>query len=130
MTIFSGNGYTIEYGFHELADGERALIALYALIYYARSADITLCIDHPTHFIALPTIQPWLKLLDDFCNGGELQALLISHHPLLIDYLAFPTGYWFDRDYDDMPVRARRFTDDETAGMPISQYVARNWISG
>lgn len=60
----------IEYRFYEIADGERALIALYTLIYVARSKNMTLCIENPTDFIALPVIRPWLTLLQESCRDG------------------------------------------------------------
>ena len=123
------NNASIDYGFEDLSDGQRALIALYSLIYYAKSEDYTLCIDEPENFLALSEIQPWLTLLYDFCNEGELQALLISHHPNLIDRLATPAGYWFDRE-SNRPVRVKRITEDEEGGVPISELVARGWLYG
>lgn len=121
------NDYT-DYRFSELSEGQRTLIALYTLVHYARSEDYTLCIDEPENFLALPEIQPWLTLLYDFCSAGELQALLISHHPELINYLASSAGYWFDRE-NNTPVRVKRITEDES-GLPISELVARGWLHG
>lgn len=118
---------TIGYGFDELSDGQRALVVLYSLVHYARAEDYTLCIDEPENFIALREIQPWLTLLYDFCGDRDLQALLISHHPELINYLAF-AGYWFDRDHNNAPVRVKPVTDDHDTGLPISELVARGWL--
>lgn len=120
----------VEYRFRDLSDGQRVLIALYALIYYARSEDYTLCIDEPENFLALPEIQPWLTLLYDFCSDGELQALLISHHPELIDYLASQAGCWFDDRRSDAPTRVKRITKKNAGGVPISELVARGWLHG
>jgi AAA15 family ATPase/GTPase len=103
------------------------LIALYTLIYYTRFEDYTLCIDEPENFLALPEIQPWLRTLYDFCSDGELQSLLISHHPELIDYLASSVGHWFDHQ-SNAPVRVKRITDDKDTGLPISELVARGWL--
>lgn len=47
---FSGGNGDHDYRFNELSDGQRVLIALYTLIYYARSEDYTLCIDEPENF--------------------------------------------------------------------------------
>lgn len=124
----NNEGISVKYGFDELSDGQRVLIALYALIYYARSEDYTLCIDEPENFVALSEIQPWLELLYDFCDESELQALLISHHPNLIDRLAVDAGYWFDRE-SNKPVQVKRITEEET-GIPISELVARGWLYG
>ena len=127
---FSGDvNKSIDYRFNELSDGQRVLIALYTLVYYARSEDYTLCIDEPEDFLALPEIQPWIILLYDLCSDGELQGLLISHHPELIDYLASSSGYWFDRQ-SNMPVQVKRVTEEDKEGVPISELVARGWLYG
>lgn len=128
---FSTNGpsTSIDYNFSQLSDGTRALVALYTLIHYARFGDYTLCIDEPENFIALREIQPWLIELYDYCSDGELQALLISHHPEVIDYLSSFAGYWFDRE-QNTPTRLKRLSEAETEGFPISKLVARGWIDG
>jgi predicted ATPase len=117
------------YRFNELSDGQRALIVLYAVLLFARSGDYTLCIDEPENFLALPEIQPWLTLLQDSCADEALQALLISHHPELINYLASSAGYWFERSSNG-PVRVRRISNVDEGGIPLSELVARDWIHG
>ncbi|MCK6622452.1 MAG: AAA family ATPase [Calditrichaceae bacterium] len=129
--LFSGsrNGKDeVEYGFQELSEGQRALIILYTLIYCTRDLEFTLCIDEPENFLVLPEIQPWLVSLYDHCNEGRLQALLISHHPEFIDYLASTAGYWFDRQEGSGPVRVSRIQEDEKGGVAISELIARGWL--
>jgi len=126
----NSNGHQkIEYRFSNLSDGDRTLIALYSLTYYARSLDVTLCIDEPENFLALPQIQPWLTLLYDLCSDGELQALLISHHPMLINYFASFAGHWFNREHHT-PLRVKpvREASRDDGGVPISDLVARGWL--
>ncbi len=118
----------LDFHLEELSDGERVLIALYTLIYYARSEDYTLCIDEPENFLALSEIQPWLTLLYDWCSDDELQALLISHHPELINYLATSAGYWFERE-SGAPVRVKRITE-EKSGVSMAELIARGWLHG
>jgi len=119
------------YRFGELSDGQRTLIALYTLLAAGRadeSEGYTLCLDEPENFLALPEIQPWLSTLYGICNGGGLQALLISHHPELINYLlASPIGRWFDRE-SNRPTRVRTISPDERSGLPISELIARGWL--
>ncbi|MCE2717734.1 MAG: AAA family ATPase [Dolichospermum sp.] len=118
------------YGFNELSDGQKTLIALYTLIYCTQDEDYTLCIHEPENFLALPEIQPWLIELYDFCADKKLQALLISHHPELINYLlASPIGYWFERQ-SNSPARVRKITNEESdhSGLPISELIARGWL--
>lgn len=127
--IFEGNDNkkTIEYHFNELSDGQKVLIALYTLIYCTQDEDYTLCIDEPENFLALPEIQPWLDQLYDFCSAKKLQALLISHHPKLINFLALDAGYWFESK-GNSPVRVKQIKDTDDSGLPISELVARGWL--
>jgi predicted ATPase len=117
----------IDYRFDELSDGERTLVVLYALLHHAHRSDYTLCIDEPENFLALPEIQPWLTTLYDFCSADELQALLISHHPEFIDYLASSLGYWFEYRRN-APIRVKRISDDNGSGLPMSELVSRGWV--
>ncbi|MDZ7961569.1 MAG: ATP-binding protein [Aulosira sp. DedQUE10] len=120
----------IEYRLSELSDGQKTLFALYAFLYCTQSKDYTLCIDEPENFLALPEIQPWLLQLYDFCSEQKLQALLISHHPEIINYLlASPIGYWFERQ-SNAPVRVKKISNEvaENTGLPISELIARGWL--
>ena len=133
---FSGekdNSKPIEYRLRELSDGQKTLVALYALIYGTKSEDYTLWIDEPENFLALPEIQPWLIELYDLCSesDGKLQALLISHHPELINYLlASPIGYWFERQ-SNAAVRVKRISNEvaDNSGLPVSELIARGWLN-
>ncbi|WP_233258764.1 ATP-binding protein [[Phormidium] sp. ETS-05] len=93
------------------------------------SEDYTLCLDEPDNFVALPEIQPWLIKLYDMCSEGKTQALLISHHPEIINYLlASPVGYWFERE-SNSPVRLKPISHDNQTGLPISELIARGWLN-
>ncbi|MHC5724017.1 MAG: AAA family ATPase [Nostoc sp.] len=121
---------TIDYGLSELSDGQKALLAIYTLLYCTESEDYTLCIDEPENFLALPEIQPWLRQLYDFCDEHKLQALLISHHPESINYLlSSPIAYWFERQTNS-PVRVKSISNEEAkdTGLPISELIARGWL--
>ena len=121
----------IEYHFEELSDGQKTLVALYTLLHGTKSEDYTLCIDEPENFLALPEIQPWLIQLYDLCSEGQLQTLLISHHPELINYLlASPIGYWFERQ-SNAPVRVKRISSEvaDNSGLPVSELIARGWLN-
>ncbi|TYQ25528.1 AAA family ATPase [Pseudanabaena sp. UWO311] len=123
----SDNKKVIEYYFNELSDGQKVIIALYTLIYGTQNEDYTLCIDEPENFLALPEVQPWLDRLYDFCSEKKLQAILISHHPKLINFLAADAGYWFERK-GNSPVRVKRIKDEDDTGLPISDLVERGWL--
>lgn len=115
------------YRLNELSHGQKALIALYTLIYCSPDDDFTLCIDEPENFLALPEIQPWLRRVMDYCRDNQAQAMLISHHPSLINYLASNSGYWFERR-DNEAVRVRRITDTVEEGLSVAKLIELGWI--
>jgi predicted ATPase len=115
------------YSFADLSDGERAIIALYSLLVYAKQEGYLLCLDEPENFIALAEIQPWLVELYDLCSDGSMQAILISHHPEILNYLAIEAGVWFERSESGYVV-AQPVVDEADTGLPISDLVARGWI--
>jgi predicted ATPase len=124
--FFNQSDKAINYEFNELSDGQRVLIALYTLLYCMPDENYTLCLDEPENFLALPEIQPWLDKLYDQCEDNRMQALLISHHPKIINYLASDAGYWFSRQ-NNGPIRTQRVCEDDT-GLSIADLVARGWI--
>jgi predicted ATPase len=116
------------YTFSELSDGQRAIVALYAIMRFTVRNDVTLCIDEPENYLALAEIQPWLLELEMACQDADAQALLISHHPELIDLLALEKGLWFSRSHLG-PVRARPVDVDEVGDVTVSDFVARGWVN-
>lgn len=126
LHFFSESRKTVEYGFHQLSDGQLALIVLYSLLYAAKFEDKLLCIDEPENFLALPEIQPWLTALYDLCQEENRQALLISHHPRVINDLAHDSGFWLERPHDG-PVRVRSINTKE-GGISIAQLIERGWL--
>lgn len=114
-----------EYLFDELSDGQRVLFALYTLLLVSEN-DCTLCLDEPENFTALREIQPWLNMLIDRTQTHPCQAVLISHHPELINALAVGAGRWFDRT-EEGPTRSQAISDDAT-GLPVAELVARGWL--
>ncbi len=116
------------YTFDELSDGQKTLMALYTLLLAAQKYGYILCLDEPENFLALPEIRPWLVELYDLCEAGKVQAVLISHHPEMIDYLlASPVGYWFDRQ-DNLAVRVKPIQAEKDGGLSVSELIARGWL--
>jgi predicted ATPase len=97
----------------ELSDGQRMLVALYALLHMVVGRGRTLCIDEPDNYVALPEIQPWLDELRDLVADQGGQVLLISHHPRAIDLLAARYGLWLDRKGTG-PVTAERIAIEDS----------------
>lgn len=122
----NGKGKTLTYSFDELSDGQRALVALHALLYGLKGEGAYLFLDEPENFVALREIQPWLTTLADFCGQEIEQAVLISHHPEIIDYLAASNGKWFDREPNTpakISDRPAQMVDD----LKSSELIARGW---
>ena len=116
------------YKFNELSEGQKVLIGLYTLLYCTPDQDCILMIDEPENFLALPEIQPWLSKLIDRCAENDIQAILISHHPSLINSLATNYGYWFERK-DNQPVRVQKIVDEgEEGGLSIAKLIEMKWI--
>jgi predicted ATPase len=115
------------YKFDELSDGQKALIALYTLIYVAADEDCTLCIDEPENFLALPEVQPWLEKIDEYFIGDGCQVILISHHPTIINDLGNNSGYWFYRE-DNQAVRFLPINDEGKDGLSLAKLIELGWL--
>jgi predicted ATPase len=116
----------LEFDFDELSDGQRALIALYTLLHCAVLPDTTICIDEPDNYLALAEIQPWLFALSDRIDDEGGQAILISHHPELINLLAPQHGVLFSRTGGG-PVRVEPYRPDALGILSPSEQIARGW---
>ena len=67
---FNTSGKSCEYNFHELSDGQRALIVLYTIVLGLRGQGYSLFLDEPDNWLSLREIQPWLRVLHDACTKG------------------------------------------------------------
>ena len=122
-----GNGrQQLTFDFCELSDGGRSLIALYSVLLGLKDQGASLFLDEPDNFITLRELQPWLTTLRDLTGDGIEQAVLISHHPEIIDQLALPSGRWFDRDANG-PSRVSNQPRAQVEGLKPSEAMARGW---
>jgi predicted ATPase len=117
-----------EYLLGELSEGQRALVGLYAVLHFAMKPGSTLCFDEPDNFIALKEVQPWLTKVLERTEDEEApaQVLIASHHPELLNRMAFKGGLLFDRPGGGHS-RAHFFTDALDTGLSASELVARGW---
>jgi len=127
QTIFAQHGKRFELRLSELSDGQRALIALYALVHLTAGQGYSLFLDEPDNYLALPEIQPWLIALSDACGDTLSQAVLCSHHPELIDYLGGDRGLLMARETSGVVVTKRPSTDGLEGGLKLSELIARGW---
>jgi AAA domain, putative AbiEii toxin, Type IV TA system len=107
----------------ELSEGQRVLAILYAAICGLAHPEAVLCFDEPDNFVALPEIQPWLQVLRDTLETRGGQAMIISHHPEVMDYLALDSIWRFERPSG--PVIVRPLEADASSPLKLSELVAR-----
>ena len=125
--IFQGpSSELIHYGFDQLSDGQRALIAMYSLTHLSTDRQVSLFIDEPANYLALGEVQPWLAEAVERVGESLGQVVVASHHPVIIDYMAGANGRWFFRDGDG-PVRVSKEPKDTVDGLPLSETIARRW---
>ncbi|MBN9504198.1 MAG: hypothetical protein BGO01_09220 [Armatimonadetes bacterium 55-13] len=121
--------YTGEYsiGFHELSDGERMLIVLYALLAYQEAMPPSVIIlDEPDNFVAMSEIQPWLlKMLEGRPEHGQI--ILISHNPEIIETMGADRVAYFSRQDHQSPTKVGPLPSDDS-GLSLSERITRGWI--
>ena len=117
---------SVRLGFNELSDGQRCLICLYVAVHFLLRRGHTVILDEPDNFIALREIQPWLSAVSDTIDEGHGQALIISHHPELMNQWAPDYGIQFIRDGMG-PVRVKPFNGQAYSTLTPSEVVARGW---
>lgn len=116
-----------DYDFDQLSDGQRALIGLYSLLCFGQRGGhpYSLFVDEPDNYLSLREVQPWIAGVADACGETLEQAVIISHHPMTIDYLG-AKARWFFRD-EDGPTRVKYDPPARTGPTTLSEIVARGW---
>jgi predicted ATPase len=127
MVMFDQFDERYELRLDEIADGQRALIALYSLVRLTAGQGYTLFLDEPDNYIALAEIQPWLIGLADACGEEVPQAVLCSHHPELIDYLGGDRGVVLKRESSGATVVRPSSELAVEGGLKLSEVIARGW---
>src|SRR5262249_33242684 len=113
---------TMEFSLDELSDGQRVLLGLALLSAEPGGEGLTLLLDEPDNFVALAEVQP---LLMSMRLRPELQLLVISHHPEVINLTARDHGLVFERRSLG-PTRVRPFAaDDPSSSLTPAEIVAR-----
>ncbi|MBI4818365.1 MAG: ATP-binding protein [Deltaproteobacteria bacterium] len=127
LVVFGEGEARHELALDELSDGQRALMALYALIRLTSGRGYTLLIDEPDNYVSLPEIQPWLVELSDAAGAGLEQAILCSHNPEVIDYLASKHGHLLERETTGVTRVSLLSAIPLDGGMRLSTVIARGW---
>jgi len=130
--------------FSSLSDGQRMLIALYALVQGLNTNldtfegdDSTpaglLCLDEPDNFVSIREIQPWLTDAEDRLMESKARILMISHNPEIINYALTPSSgespsvFWFDRE-EGGHTRVSPVDQNAKGALKPSELVARGWL--
>jgi energy-coupling factor transporter ATP-binding protein EcfA2 len=116
----------LAYKFKELSDGQRQLIVLNTLLHGVSDEKRILCLDEPDNYLSLREIEPWLTSLIDSAGRTIAQAIVISHHPEVIDHLASEKGIWLTRESNG-PTRVEVGKARDTAPLKPSEVEARGW---
>jgi predicted ATPase len=111
--------------FNDLSDGQRQLVMLYVILYSLKHSHSVLLIDEPDNFVSLREIQPWLQELQNLCQeSGNRQAIIISHHPEVINKMVNGTEILFSRaDGGHTLTKSYPITD----GLTPAETMARGW---
>jgi predicted ATPase len=113
------------FDFADLSDGQRQIVVLYTLLEALRSGlHPVLFIDEPDNFVSLREIEPWLEELRDICDEENRQAILISHHPSIVNRMAHGGELWFSRR-EGAHVDTRPFPITE--GLTPAETLERGW---
>jgi len=113
------------FNFKDTSDGQRQLIILYTVLEALRAGIFsTMLIDEPDNFVSLREIQPWLENLSDICDEPGKQALIISHHPEIVNDMARGSELWFSRQ-GGAHVVVGPFP--QIAGLTPAEVMARGW---
>lgn len=114
---------SFECNLSELSEGQRVLAILYSAVCGLTHHGAVLCFDEPDNFVSLAEIQPWLQVLRDTLEARGGQAIIISHHPEVMDYLALDSLWRFERPSG--PVIPRPIEPDIASPLKLSELVAR-----
>lgn len=112
--------------FGELSDGQRQLIVLHAVLFGVSDERRVLFFDEPDNYLALQEVEPWLTALIDAAGRSVAQAVVISHHPEVIDHLAWEKGVRFTRESGG-PTRVEAGRQRDTAPLKPSEVEGRGW---
>jgi predicted ATPase len=110
----------------ELSDGQRSLLLLHGFLLGAMDRAALTFIDEPETGLAPHEMQPWLASMSSALDQHGGQALFISHHPAVIDYLAPARTVRFSRPGGG-PARTDEITLETTGGTTVSEWLSRPW---
>ncbi|MFH1732603.1 MAG: ATP-binding protein [Planctomycetota bacterium] len=125
---FRAEGQDFLVTFGRLSDGQRQLILLYVILNALKKSYSVLFIDEPDNFVSLREIQPWALGIRDACSEREgRQAIVVSHHPEIVNTLTDGSELWFHRP-DGSHSQVKPYPVHE--GLTAAETLARGWDDG
>ncbi|WP_437511376.1 AAA family ATPase [Sorangium sp. So ce1099] len=126
MLTFRAEGADYKLSAGELSDGQRSLVLLYGFLLGAIDQATLAFLDEPETGLAPHEMQPWLAAMSATLDKHEGQALVSSHHPAVIDYMAPSRTVRFSRPGGG-PARLDEVTLETAGGVRISEWLSRPW---
>ncbi|WP_437726412.1 AAA family ATPase [Sorangium sp. So ce861] len=126
MLTFRTGGADYKLSAGELSDGQRTLVVLYGFLLGAIEHATLAFLDEPETGLAPHEMQPWLAAMSAALDKHDGQALVTSHHPAVIDYMAAARTVRFSRPAGG-PVRVDELTLETAGGARISEWLSRPW---
>ena len=127
MLSFRTKGSDYKLSVSELSDGQRTLLLLYGFLHGALERPALAFLDEPETGLAPHEMQPYLSTMSAALDEHGGQALVISHHPAVIDYLAPARTLRFSRPGGG-PARVDEVTLETTGGTSVSEWLSRPWV--
>jgi predicted ATPase len=110
----------------ELSDGQRSLVVLYGFLVGALDHASLAFLDEPEMGLAPHEIQPWLARMSKVLDARDGQAVVISHHPAVVDYISPANAVRFSRPGGG-PAQIQEVTLETTGGASVSEWISRPW---
>lgn len=126
MATFAFGGVEYKLSASELSNGQRSLLLLHGFLLGALSRPGVVFLDEPEIGLAPHEMQPWLAAMSAALDQQGGQALVISHHPAVVDYLAPVRTIRFSRPGGG-PARTGEVTVETTGGTTVSEWLSRPW---
>lgn len=123
--VFDSGEARIKFELDELSEGQKCLIALYAVLHFGLGNGGCVAFDEPDNFLALPEIEPFLNHLEDAIDHRGAQAFLVSHHPEFYNRLATDPERSRYLERKDGLFRLREIEWD--GNLSPAELVARGW---
>lgn len=107
--------------FDKLSDGQRCLLVLHSVIVLRRDEFTLLLLDEPDAHITPTEIYPLFRAIEDLSKKRQMQVVVATHHPHLIDLMAAEAAWELVVNAGKASVRP--FEVDRDSGISASRHL-------